>query len=122
MKKIYVSLPITGQEDTYESRLQELVNVAEGFARYQNVKLDYFGEYEIITPKDIAYSVEDRIENPKYTDYLLACLDAIVDCDIVIVGDGWLDSKGCRIEVNFAMNLNLFVIEEELIKRNNWQA
>lgn len=122
MKRIYISLPITGHEDTYESRLQELVNVANGFARYQNVKLGYFGEYVIITPKDIAYKVEDMISEPKYTDYLLACLDAIVDCDMVILGDGWIDSSGCRIEVNFAMNLNLFVIEEDLIKRNNWQA
>lgn len=122
MKKIYISLPITGHEDTYEERLQELVKVAEGFARYQNFKLDYFGNYEIITPKDIAYIVDDKIKNPKYTDYLLSCLDAIVDCDMVILGDGYMDSRGCRIEVNFAMNLNMFVIEEELIKRNNWQA
>lgn len=122
MKKIYISLPITGHEDTYEERLQELVKVAEGFARYQNFKLDYFGNYEIITPKDIAYIVEDKIKNPRYTDYILACLDAIVDCDMVILGDGYMYSRGCRIEVNFAMNLNVLVIEEELIKRNNWQA
>lgn len=70
MKRIYVSLPITGHEDTYEERLQELVNVAEGFARYRIIKLGCFDEYKIITPKHIAYSVEDRIKNPKYTDYL----------------------------------------------------
>ena len=122
MKSIYVSLPITGQEDTYEERLQELVKVAEGFARYKKLEDADFCEYEIITPKDVAYGVEDRMKNPKYTDYILACLDAIVDCDVVILGDGWLESKGCRIEANFAQNMNIFVVEEELIKRNNWQA
>ena len=122
MKKIYISLPITGHEDTYEERLQELVKVAEGFARYKKLEDDDFSGYEIITPKDVAYGVEDRLKNPKYTDYLLACLSAIVDCDIVILGDGWLRSKGCRIEMHFATNLDIYVTEEAIIKGLGWQA
>lgn len=122
MKRIYISLPITGHEDTYEERLQELVKVAEGFARYKILNFVCPDEYEIITPKDVAYGVEDRIKNPKYTDYLLACLEAIVDCDIVILGDRWFESKGCRIEQHFARNLGIFVTEEAIIKRLGWQV
>ncbi len=122
MKRIYVSLPITGHEDTYEERLQELVKVAEGFARHQMLNCNDLDEYDIITPKDVAYGVEDRIKNPKYTDYLLACLEAIVDCDIVILGDRWVESKGCRIEQHFARNLGIFVTEEAIIKRLGWQV
>lgn len=122
MKRIYLSLPITGHEDTYESRLQELVKVADGFARYKKLDCDDFGGYEIITPKDVAYCVEDRIENPKYTDYILACLEAIVDCDMVILGDGWLDSKGCRIEFSFATNIGINTHNEGIIKGLGWQA
>lgn len=122
MKRIYVSLPITGHEDTYEERLQELVKVAEGFARHQMLNCNDLDEYDIITPKDVAYGVEDRIKNPKYTDYLLACLEAIVDCDMVILGDGWLLSKGCMIEQHFARNLDIFVTEEAIIKRLGWQV
>ena len=122
MKKIYISLPITGHEDTYEERLQELVKVAEGFARHQMLNCNDLDEYDIITPKDVAYGVEDRIKNPKYTDYLLACLEAIVDCDIVILGDRWFESKGCRIEQHFARNFGIFVTEEAIIKRLGWQV
>lgn len=122
MKKIYISLPITGHEDTYEERLKGLVEVAEGFARYKMLNCDGLDEYDIITPKDVAYGVEDRIKNPKYTDYILACLSAIVDCDIVILGDGWLRSKGCRIEMHFATNLGIYVTEEAIIKGLGWQA
>ena len=122
MKIIYLSLPITGHEDTYEERLQELVKVAEGFARYKKLDDADFCEYEIITPKDVAYDVEDRMKEPKYTDYLLACLEVIVDCDMVILGDGWLDSKGCRIEQHFASNLDIDVYEEAIIKRAGLQA
>lgn len=122
MKRIYISLPITGHEDTYEERLQELVKVAESFARYKKLEDADFCEYEIITPKDVAYGVEDRIKNPKYTDYLLACLDAIVDCDVVILGDRWFESKGCRIEQHFATNLGIYLIEEAAIKGLGWQA
>lgn len=122
MKKIYISLQITGHEDTYEERLQELVNVAEGFARYKMLNCNDTDEYEIITPKHVAYGVEDRVAEPKYTDYLLACLEAIVDCDMVILGDGWFESKGCRIEQHFARNLGIFVTEEAIIKRFGWQV
>ncbi len=122
MKRIYLSLPITGHEDTYEERLQELVKVADGFARYKKLEDADFGGYEIITPKDVAYSVEDRIKNPKYTDYLLACLEVIVDCDMVILGDGFLCSKGCKIEQHFATSLGIYVTDEAMINLHGWQA
>lgn len=122
MKRIYISLPITGHEDTYEERLQELVKVTESFARYKKFTDADFCEYEIITPKDVAYGVEDRMKNPKYTDYLLACLEAIVDCDVVILGDGWENSKGCCIELHFATNLCICVTDVAMIKRLGWQA
>lgn len=116
MKRIYISLPITGHEDTYESRLQEAVKTAESYARYMK-----YDKFEIITPKDVAYKVDDEISIPTYTDYLLACLEAIVDCDEVFVCDGWDESKGCQIEVHFALKLGIEVVYEDLVKKYNLQ-
>ena len=64
MKRIYISLPITGHEDTYEQRLDNAV---------EYVKTNY-PEYEyIITPKEIAERLEDyQPMKPKYKDYLIA--------------------------------------------------
>lgn len=52
MKIIYISLPITGHEDTYERRLNAAV-------RYVKAK---FHEYDrIITPKEVAENLEKSI-------------------------------------------------------------
>lgn len=49
MKSIYISMPITGHEDTYEQRLDAAV---------EYVKTNY-PEYErIITPKEVAENLE----------------------------------------------------------------
>ena len=93
MKSIYISLPISGHEDTYEQRLYEAV---------EYVKEKYPDDY-IITPKDIAERLEDyQIMKPKYKDYLLADMEAIAHCDAIFMCREWYDSKGCLAERAFA--------------------
>ena len=94
MKRIYISLPITGHEDTYEQRLDDAVE-------YVKEKYPEYGE--IITPKEIA----ERLENykhmkPRYKDYLLADMEAISRCDAIFMCRGWYISKGCSAELAFA--------------------
>lgn len=116
MKRIYISLPITGHEDTYESRLKRAVKTAERFAIRECYNIEDCGGFEIVTPKDVAYSVEDRMKSPKYTDYLLACLETITNCDIVFACHGYLESRGCNIEVFFALNMNIKVVYEDIVE------
>lgn len=95
MKSIYISLPITGHEDTYEQRLDEAV---------EYVKTNY-PEYErIITPKEVAENLEKGVNpfEPKYKDYLLADMRAISNYDAIFICRGWRDSKGCLVERAFA--------------------
>ena len=93
MKSIYISLPISGHEDTYEQRLYEAV---------EYVKEKYPDDY-IITPKDIAERLEDyQIMKPKYKDYLLADMEAIAHCDAIFMCRDWYLSKGCSAERAFA--------------------
>ena len=104
MKSIYISLPISGHEDTYEQRLDEAVE-------YVKEKHPEYGY--IITPKDIA----ERLENyqpmkPKYKDYLLADMEAISHCDAILMCNGWYYSKGCYAEIVFAGALGLEVLHQ----------
>ena len=105
MKKIYISLPITGHEDTYEQRLDAAV---------EYVKTNY-PEYErIITPKDVAENLEKEYNplKPKYKEYLLCDMNAIYDCDAILMCNGWYDSKGCFAEIAFASALELEVLHQ----------
>ena len=95
MKIIYISLPITGHEDTYERRLNAAV-------RYVKAK---FPEYDrIITPKDVAENLEKEYHplEPKYKEYLLCDMNAIYDCDAIFMCRDWYISKVCSAERAFA--------------------
>ena len=104
MKSIYISLPISGHEDTYEQRLDEAV---------EYVKKMYPDVY-IITPKEIAERLEDmRPMKPTYKEYLLADIEAIAHCDAIFICKGWRDSKGCIVERAFAKAIGVNRLYQE---------
>ena len=101
MKIIYISIPISGHEDTYEQRLDEAV---------EYVKKMYPDVY-IITPKEIAERLEDyQPMKPTYKDYLLADMEAIAHCDAIFMCRGWNDSYGCFAELAFAEAIGLEIL------------
>lgn len=106
MKSIYISLPITGQEETYEARLN--AEVAYVKAKYP--------EYErMVTPKELAEELEHwyRIslhKKPSYKDYLLRDIGEISECDAIFLCDGWEHSKGCQAEHAFARAIGIDIL------------
>lgn len=108
MKRIYISLPITGQEETYEARLNAAVEYVK--AKYP--------EYEnIVTPKDVASMLNAgwwRDEKPEYKDYLTADIMAINGCDAIFLCDGWEHSNGCIAEQAFARAIGLEILWQPL--------
>ena len=104
MKRIYISLPISGHEDDYEQRLDEAV---------EYVKTNYPEYEQIITPKEVAERLEDyKPMKPRYKDYLLADMEAIAHCYAIFMCNGWYDSKGCFAEIAFASALGLEVLHQ----------
>ena len=104
MKIIYISIPISGHEDTYEQRLDEAV---------EYVKKMYPDVY-IITPKEIAERLENyKTRKRKYKDYLLADMEAIAHCDSIFICKGWRDSKGCIAERAFAKAIGVNRLYQE---------
>ena len=101
MKTIYISLPITGHEDTYEQRL----NAAVAYVKVMHTEYEY-----IITPKEIAERLEDyQPMKPKYKEYLIADMEAIAHCDAIFMCNGWHDSDGCFAEHAFARAIGLTI-------------
>lgn len=103
MKIIYISLPITGHEDTYEQILDEAVEYVK----------EKHKEYErIITPKEVAENLEKEYHplEPKYKEYLLCDMNAIYDCDAIFMCHGWENSKGCKAEREFADAIGLDIL------------
>ena len=100
--KIYISIPITGHEDTYEQRLEAAVEYVKRV--YPKYKI-------IITPKEVAERLEDyKPTKPKYSDYLLADLKEIRHCDAIFMCRGWSDSDGCYAEWSFAWAIGLTIL------------
>lgn len=100
--KIYISLPITGHECTYEKRLDDAIE----YVKNMYPQYDY-----IITPKEIAERLEDyQPMKPKYKDYLLADMEAIAHCDAIFMCRGWSYSSGCYAEWSFAWAIGLTIL------------
>ena len=103
MKIIYISLPITGHEDTYEQRLDEAVEyVKEKHPEYDR----------IITPKYVADELNERYSPiiPAYKDYLSADIDILTVCDALFMCHGCENSKGCFAERAFAKAIGLKIL------------
>ena len=103
MKSIYISLPISGHEDTYEQRLDEAVEyVKEKYPEYDR----------IITPEYVANGLNERCSPiiPSYKDYLAEDIDVLTVCDAIFMCRGWENSKGCKAELAFAEAIGLTIL------------
>lgn len=87
MKRVYVSIPISG--NNYNEQRKHAMAVAH--------KLNDQG-HEAVTPFDI---------NPSPTiDYNIAmgrCVERLLECDAIYLCSGWKHSKGCNAELQVAM-------------------
>ena len=101
--KIYISLPITGQECTYDKRLDDAVEYVKKMYPKYNI---------IITPKEVAENLEKWFHpfEPKYKDYLLADMRAISHCDAIFMCRGWSDNSGCYAEWSFAWAIGIKIL------------
>ena len=107
MKIIFVSIPITGKEDSYDERLEEAVKYIK----------EKYPEYErIVTPKEAAYKL-DRLYfpiTPEYKDYLSADIGELTTCDAIFMCNEWELSKGCKAERAFAEAIGINVIYQNV--------
>lgn len=93
-KKLYLSLPMTGQMDTLNARLSAAYTYA----------VKYYDNYIIMDPVTIASVVDaQKPDLPRFSQstgmYLSMDIMAIIDtADAILLCPGWENSKGCRVE------------------------
>ena len=89
--KIYVSLPISGQE----AKAREKAALVKSALSKKG--------YNVITPFDIYAG-----KNPTYEDHLCFDLRVMLDCEAVYFCQGWDKSCGCGIEHDTVMRMKAY--------------
>ncbi len=84
--KIYISLPITGNEQ----KAREKADLVKAALSRQG--------YAPVSPFDVYAG-----KNPTYNDYICYDLRSLLSCDAVYFCEGWEDSLGCNIERDVVM-------------------
>lgn len=98
-KKIYISLPITGYG------LQERMHYADMAKRAAE---DFFGPgSRVVTPFDIC----EDLSLP-YSRLMARDIQEIMESDAVMFCKGWPESRGCRIEMAVAREMELEIFGE----------
>ena len=87
MKKVYVSLPISGHDINW------VKEKAERAAQYLRDK-----GYEPVTPFDVS-----QYENASYAEHMGKVINALLNCDAVFFLRGWEKSTVCQLERYAAM-------------------
>lgn len=96
--KWYICGPITGFD--MEGR-------RKAFERAEQLVKELYGDVEIFNPMKNGLP-----DDAAYSDHMMCDLEHLVECDAVMVMQGWPNSRGCLNELMFARRLNLQIIGE----------
>ena len=95
MKRIYISAPITGMEDTADERFANAVKLVRD---HGHIAINPWQENKSFC---------------KWGDAIVAGLRLLRKCDGILLCDGWQHSRGCQIEQKFAQGAGLTILFEE---------
>lgn len=96
MEKIYVSIPVTGEN--YNDQRNHAFVVGTNLAQKG---------YEVVTPFDIVKS-----PSVPYNEAMGLCVSALLECDAVYLCKNWKESRGCRAELQVALVYGKEIITE----------
>lgn len=92
-KKIYISLPIAYHEDDVYERNEKA-------KRYVEENLE---EYDWLSPIDNNHIDDDALGNHLQIErtayYMGKDVEQVILCDAILMCPGWLESKGCKVEM-----------------------
>lgn len=103
-KRIYISIPITGREDTIFERNE--------LAKKEVKELGY----EYVSPIDNNDVCEEDLKNhtnlEKTAIYMGEDIEDLITCDSIYLCQGWENSRGCQIEKFVAEKFNKEILEQ----------
>lgn len=96
--RIYISGPVTGQEDTARQRFNQAA--AELMVKFSMRKMPV----SIIDPFRANACIFERFrETPSHDDYMATSMAMLALCDAIYMMEGWQNSEGCQQEYKYAM-------------------
>lgn len=92
--RVFISLPFTGVEDTIGERLEEGKKYLWAFAEKNGV------EAEAVTQSNIDELIEKKasVDDKDYPFFMGKDIQAVLECDAILMCKGWENSKGCKLE------------------------
>lgn len=117
--KIYIATPVNGRK---EKTLREKLNEAFRSVRLMgSYLLNFYNDAEFVSVFSIAPPM--NLINCDESYIMGRCIEMVIDCDIIVLDDGWESSRGCTIERYVAMQygkqirtINWFKLQEILTK------
>ena len=114
MRKVYFATPVNGRKELTkqmkkQAALDRCIEVRQ-FLRQQHP--DW-----IVTFSFNVCPVEDK--NLTEPEAMGRCVTLLMQCDALILDDGWMESAGCNVERCVAVNYNkrILTIEEAKLKQ-----
>ena len=98
--KIYISGKITG-----------LDNAKEIFDAAEKKVTETYQDAQIVNPMKLPHDHDKTWES-----YMRDCLVEMMRCDTIYVLENWEDSKGAKLEVALAIQLNFNIFGSDLIR------
>lgn len=96
--KVYISLPISGCEAQSRDKADKV-----------KIALSKVG-YEVVNP----FEIIPEKENPDWYDHIGADLKELAKCDAIYLCNRWKESKGCRLEMNYAVSMGISLMFENV--------
>lgn len=97
--RIYISIPISEKDEKTQREKADKIKIALSKAGY-----------EVVNPFDI---IPDR-KNPDWFDHIGEDLRELSKCDRIYLCNGWKESKGCNLEMQYAISMGIKPIFESV--------
>lgn len=103
--RIYLSGPITGQEETAERRFRDAVNRAARPA----------WKAELINPYEVLREMTRQMDREAVThaEYMTVSIALLSLCDTIYMMSGWRQSEGCKQEHQYATEHGYMIFYED---------
>ena len=107
MKKVFISLPVSGQERTLGESYTEADEWS--FANYKDESI------VTVAQSNIQQMIDDMASVPQdeYPKYMGEDIAKVLECDAILMCDGWENSKGCQLEHKAAELFDIEIIFKE---------
>ena len=105
--QVYISLPMSGFEDTIRKRWDDAVNKVK--------EIFYDCNVTIVGPTnidDFDYNGAKVPHDKKWSYYISKDVEPLLDSTHIFLCKGWEKSKGCKLESVIANEMNLKVMME----------